>query len=194
MKKRSFLEPANIIFIIAILVAIWFLARMRQENTWLRSQIKAPPDTLVGPPEAQPGDIVPPFYSVNIDSQPVKFDRGPRRLLYIFSPNCGQCFSQFAAWNQLAATAKSKQLVVHGLSIDGLAESKSNLERVQRDFDIAIMPNIAIKRAYRVVAIPEVLLVSGEGTVEWVHYGALTEEKIKELFSLIQNIPPANSD
>lgn len=193
VKRIGFLEPANIVFIIAILTAIGFLVMMRRENRDLRSRIAVASGSLAGGPEAQPGDIVPPFDSVSLDSQAVEisFD-GAKRLLYVFSPSCRECISQFPIWNRLALIAKGRALRVHGISIDGLEETRSQLKHTDNRFEVIIMPSQSIRRSYRVVSVPQVLLVSGNGTVEWVHYGPV-EEVVKELVAIIQNLPSESS-
>jgi predicted transcriptional regulator len=44
------------------------------------------------------------------------------------------------------------------------------------------MPDQAVVRAYRVVSIPQLIVVSKRGVVDWVHYGALKDAHISELF------------
>ena len=187
-KKSALLDPANIILLLAVIIAIFFLVSVRRENSDLRSRIAVLSGTLAGTPEAQPGDIVSPFYAVNLESQSVtiNFDRVSKRLLYIFSPDCSECVSQFPTWNRLAEIAKSRNLLVHAISINGLEESRARLKHIERNFEVVVMPNQPVMRSYRVVAIPEVLVVSPKGIIEWVHYGALTEEKTKELISIIE--------
>lgn len=194
-KKSSLLEPANIILLIAVIMAIIFLALLRRENSDLRSRIDNLSGTLAGTPEAQPGDIIPSFRSVNLESQPVtiSFDNTSKRLLFIFSPQCSECLSQFPTWNRLTEIAESKNLPVYAVSIDGLEESRERLKHANRKFEVLIMPNQTIKRSFRVLSIPEVLLVSPKGIIEWVHYGALTDEKTEELVSIIEKDPPAPS-
>lgn len=194
-KKSVPLEPANIILLTAIIMAIIFLALMQQEISDLRSRNSALSGTLAGTPDAQPGDIVPSFHSVNLESQTVaiNFDGASKRLLYIFSPDCSSCVSQFPTWNRLAEVARSRNLLVHAISINGLEESRARLSHIDRNFEILIMPNQPVMRSFRVVSIPEVLVVSAKGMIEWVHYGVMTEEKIKELVTIIEKIPPVSS-
>ena len=58
---------------------------------------------------------------------------------------------------------------------------------VDLSFDVIVIPNKAIQRAYRVVSIPQVMLVSPAGIVEWVHYGDMSESTTQELLSKIES-------
>ena len=44
---------------------------------------------------------------------------------------------------------------------------------------------MSVQRAYRIVAVPAVMVVSQGGTVEWTHYGALTEDLHRDLLSVL---------
>lgn len=53
------------------------------------------------------------------------------------------------------------------------------------DFDIVAIPDMSVQRAYRVVAVPLIMVVSENGKVEWVHYGTLSDAATNELLSVI---------
>jgi predicted transcriptional regulator len=62
------------------------------------------------------------------------------------------------------------------------------------DFDLVAIPNLSVQRAYRVVAVPVVMVVSSDGKIEWVHYGALTSNQTSELLSVIESRPTNRSE
>lgn len=69
-------------------------------------------------------------------------------------------------------------------SIDS-EDKTASLSKIVKNFEVCVMPSKPVQRAYRVVAVPLVMLVSSEGNVEWVHYGALSDDKTKEISSVI---------
>lgn len=77
-----------------------------------------------------------------------------------------------------------KNYIVLGLSIDS-EDTIADLSKVDVNFEVCVMPSKPVQRAYRVVAVPLVMLVSPQGSVEWVHYGALSDDKTKEISSIM---------
>lgn len=171
-------------------IAIVFLVIITKENTKLRLEASQYKGALAGPQTAQIGDIVPPFYSLNLEGQQVHitYDESAKYLLYIFSPACAVCISQITVWNRLTPQAISKNIKVFGLLIDPADVAKSYLKDIQYNFNVTVLPNKAIQRAYRVVSIPQVMLVSPKGVVEWVHYGEMSEDIIRDLLSKMSSI------
>jgi len=82
--------------------------------------------------------------------------------------------------------ATSEKFVVRGLSIDSVEDSKANIADKDISFDMLVMPDLPTRRAYRVVSIPQVMIISEHGTVEWVHYGAMTQDKVAEVQSKLK--------
>jgi hypothetical protein len=106
-------------------------------------------------------------------------------LLYIFSPQCGVCLSEFPTWSRIASHAQSKKYRVVALSIYSDDASQEKPGAVDWNFEALRIPSVAIQRAYRVLAVPMVIVVSREGKVEWVQYGGLSGDSINEVLSVI---------
>lgn len=185
---RSFFDPAYIVLLVGIAIAVGFIITLSRDKARLRAALDDSSGTLCGPQSAQVGDILPAFKSTGIDGNwtEVGYDGSRRFLILIFSPACGVCTHELPIWNRLANAAESMNIAVRGISLDPLNETKSNLNEKQVAFQTLIMPSMSVRRAYRVVSIPEVLIVSAAGIVEWVHYGALTDEKEAELLSRLR--------
>lgn len=158
--------------------------KFQGENAKLRARILSLSEVsgnLVGPASIQIGDIVPPFEALTIEGKQagIVYDGSTKYLLYIFSPLCGVCASQFPDWNKLAVRAKVKNYKILGLSTASAEETKLNASN--QSFDVLIMPSKYIQRAYRVVSEPLVIIVSSQGKIEYAHYGGLTEDKVAEI-------------
>jgi len=67
----------------------------------------------------------------------------------------------------------------------GMIERSSSVTVPPVDFDLVPIPDMSVQRAYRVVAVPQVMVVSENGKVEWVHYGTLSDPTTTELLSII---------
>ncbi len=95
-------------------------------------------------------------------------------------------YQEFPKWNRIAALSKENNYVPVGISTGSIDSIKEHLKENETNFEILIMPSMAVQRAYRVVAIPQVMIISSQGTVVWVHNGALTENNIAEVLSELQ--------
>lgn len=200
--ERKYLYLANIILTIAIVISFLFLFLLARERTSLKvraleaeeknrhleSELSLLYGSLSGPAVAQSGDITPPFEATNLDARKIVIthDGSVSRLLFIFSPECQVCVQEIPKWNRITQIAKASRYSVLGVSLKSADVTKSNLLGTKLDFEVAIMPSLAVQRAYRVVAEPVVMLVSPKGSVDWVHYGGLNERTVAELSSLIQ--------
>lgn len=116
----------------------------------------------------------------------ILYDGSSKYLLYLFSVRCGVCENELPKWNEIASRGKLKNYRIFGLSIDP-EDAKGELSKLDRNFDLLLLQSKSVQRAYRVVAIPLVMIVSGKGTVEWVHYGPLSEGSLREISSLMDS-------
>lgn len=178
-------DPAYVILVIAVVLAVAYSVKVSRKNSALQTREREYSGTLCGPQTTQIGDIVPAFKTVDLQGRQAEviYDGTRKSLLFIFSPMCGTCEHEIPLWSALAPIAASKKFTVRGISIDSLEDSRKNVIGKNISFDVLIMPSMPIRRAYRVVSIPQVMIVSEHGTVEWAHYGAMTQEKVVDLQS-----------
>jgi peroxiredoxin len=183
-KWRAF-DPAYAILVIAVVIAITYAVKVSRENSALQKREREYSGTLSGPQTAQSGDIAPAFRTADLQGHQVEIAYGGTKkfLFFILSPMCGSCEHEIPLWNALAGTTTSKKIEIRGISIDSFEDSQKSLIGKDISFDTLIMPDMPTRRAYRVISIPQVMIVSEHGTVEWVHYGAMTQDKVAELRS-----------
>jgi peroxiredoxin len=190
-KPRKFVvfDLAFIILLIAAAVAVAFVVKLARQNAQLKTGMAEISGTLAGPQSAEVGDIVPGFKTTDLAQQPTEivYDGSTKFLIFIFSPECGTCVVELPDWNRIASEARGLGYTVRGISLDPLDASRKNLASRNISFDILIMPDRSIQRAYRVVSIPEVLLVSGQGKIEWAHYGAMSRQTTEELLAKLRS-------
>jgi peroxiredoxin len=185
--KPKLFDAANIILLLALVIAIFWIVKLTRNQATLKRSFSGVEGTLSGPESSQVGDIVPPFKSLNLsgESAEIAYDGTSKYLLFIFAPTCDVCLHEIPTLNRLSSHFRASGYQVRGISIDSIDDSRQNLKNQELAFDILIMPNKAVQRTYRVVSIPQVMLVTSKGQVEWVHYGALTDDNISNLLSKV---------
>jgi hypothetical protein len=186
---RRFVDLSYGILIVAVLIALVFIVLLSRENlkqrkvqAQLKSRLTSAMGTISGSPEAQKGDIVPSFEGVTVSgrSARVVYDGRSKYVLFIFSVQCDACLGEIATWNSIARRVKNEKHTVLGM-----IEGSSSVTVPPVDFDVVHIPDMSVQRAYRVVAVPLVMVVSENGKVEWVHYGTLSDANTNELLSVI---------
>lgn len=186
-RRSKLIDPANIILLIAVAIAVCWIVKLSRDQATIKRSTAGAEGTLSGPASSQVGDIVPPFKTVNLSQDPaeISYDGTSKYLLFIFSPRCDVCQQEILTFNKLSSRFTAGGYQVRGISIDPISESKQALKDKELDFETLIMPNMAVQRTYRVVSIPQIMIVSSRGQVEWVHYGALTPDNISGLLSRV---------
>jgi peroxiredoxin len=183
-KARS-LDLAFVIMLIAVVIAILCIVRLSRTQAAIKRSRAEAEGTISGPQSCQPGDLVPSFRTRDLLGEPaeIAYDGTSKYLLFIFSPECSECQREIPQFNKLALDFQAKGYIVRAISIDSIKASTQYLKDMELDFETVTMPNMAIRRTYRVISIPETLVVSCKGVVEWVRYGALTTADISDLLS-----------
>jgi thiol-disulfide isomerase/thioredoxin len=126
---------------------------------------------------------VPPFESTDIDGKSayVNYKSPQKHLLLIFTSHCGACVEELPTWDHLAAQVSHKDLEIRAISVDSLDETKAGIAGRFQNLNVILAPDKNFMRTYRVYGFPQVMLVSDQGVVEWVHVGKLSEEQLNEL-------------
>ena len=186
---RRFVDLSYVILVVAVLIALVFIVLLSRENlkqrrvqAQLKSRLASAMGTISGSPEAQKGDIVPGFEGVSLSGKPARvvYDGRSKYVLFIFSVQCDACLDEIPTWNSIVRRIKNEKYIVLGM-----IEGSSSVTVPPVDFDLVPIPDMSVQRAYRVVAVPQVMVVSENGKVEWVHYGTLSDPTTTELLSII---------
>jgi peroxiredoxin len=183
-KYRRFLDPANIVLTVAVAVALAFMVYMSRKIIVISQDNQVLTAEVARFAQLEVGDLVPALSARDLAGLParIEFNTGQKHLLFIFSANCAACARQLPVWTQLAPQAKSAGCVVHGISVDSPDETKAYFNG-EDSIPTLILPVETFKRAYRVREVPQTVLLSDQGVVEWVHAGMLSEDEIRELLS-----------
>lgn len=177
------LAAAVIIALVSILLGLIQNRKLRLEKKQLQLQLQM--SATVAPCDStRPGDIVPPIEAYTPAGQRVSivYTGSSRHLLFIFSTQCSACVGQFPNWNEISKRARSKNVVVVGLATD---RENVPIHAGGLNFELLSIRDDAILRAYRINVVPSVMLVSEHGRTQWVRSGSLSEDSIRELFSIL---------
>jgi len=188
----TFLSPTNLILTVAAIGALVFLvlyyrqnASLAQTNEDLRERVAAYSTYLT----AQVGDAVPPIESVDLKGNPAKVNyvgSGKKHLLFIFTTHCPACLDQLPKWDSISQQAASPSSVVLGISVDSREETLANLSGNFTHLNTIIAPDNNFTRTYRVNAFPQVMIISSQGVVEWVHIGKLDDGQVNEMLAKLK--------
>lgn len=186
-KWSKIFDPVNLILVVAIVLALGYVVTVARNNRLLvkANQRLAERNDQVS--MARVGDAVPPFTTTDLNGQAVEVGRNPaaKELLFVFSTFCSACETQLPIWEKLAAQMKSKDLIVRGVTLDSIDETKVYFAGKQLNLPIVIAPKEMFSRTYRVSSIPQIMLLDENRVVRWVHTGSMTPDKISELASRI---------
>ena|SRR5882724_135962 len=179
-------DPANVILTLGLVLSLGFLVSYSRANVSLARENSRLKESVSRLSTLEPGDVVPAFEGLDLDGKPanVSYSGKQKHLLFIFSTNCAACAKQIPVWAGIVTPAKEKNCIVQGVSVDSVDDTRAFFADKDQAFDI-IVPQRSILRMYRTAVIPQVLLISPQGTVDWVKNGSLTEDQIQDLLSKI---------
>jgi len=185
-RYSALFDPANIILTVALILSLGVLVTYSRANGSLARENARLKESVTKLSTLEIGDVVPAFDGLDLNGKPtsVSYSGSQKHLLLIFSINCAACATQIPLWAGIASQAKGKNCVVQGVSLDSVDDTRAYFADKDRAFDI-IVPKRSIMRMYRTAAVPQVLLISAQGTVDWVKTGLLTEAQIQDLLSKI---------
>ncbi|HWN09403.1 MAG TPA: hypothetical protein VNO50_09100 [Pyrinomonadaceae bacterium] len=167
---------------------------LKRESADIKAELQRTPHSLRGDSRAHIGDLLASFGGFNSAGHrgEVVYNGKSRYLLFIFSPQCGNCLEEFPVWNKIALQARKKNYLVLGLSTGSATDTTARSHGF--DFEVLSMGDDAVLRAYRVEAIPQVVLTSPYGRVEWLTYGRLTDENTQELLATLDKVQASSTD
>lgn len=192
MKRR--LDLTYTILVLAVLVALGFILLLAKENNSLKARLinaiadpQGASGDISGPPELLVGDRAVEFDARDLNgaAYSIKYGGGSKYVFFVFSPSCPSCMKQSAAIGDLLGQAKLRGYKTFALSLEDPGEKKSTLDQLNRNAKVLVMPDLSVQRTFRATSIPLLVIVTGEGKVEWVHYGMIPEGKLKEFSSRI---------
>jgi len=112
-------------------------------------------------------------------------DSTKKYLLFVLSTTCPHCEKTLPIWQSFAQN-KSENCNVFGISIHNLEQTRSFLaNKIVGFYTASVGEDTSFERKYKIVGVPETILISGKGTVEKTWVGELTPKQAIEINALI---------
>lgn len=128
------------------------------------------------------GSLVPPIQAKSLDEIPVSITyngTGLSTVLYVFSPSCGWCARNLANVKDLAQQVDGRfRFVALSLSDDKLREYVTDK---QLNFNVYGGISSETRSAYKLGGTPETIVVSSDGRVQKVWYGAYVPDTAQDV-------------
>lgn len=113
----------------------------------------------------------------------------PRKkyLLFVFSTTCPHCEKNFVNWQMIADKGNRMHCVIRGISVHDFESTRKYMETKKPNFDVVVLADTSFKSRYRVNGVLETILVNGDGALEKIWIGELTNEQTKEIQILMSS-------
>lgn len=175
------------IIIALLLVEIVFLI---EENQKLRSYFDDQPPQYVGEP-LQNGEKVIDFRYETLNNEEAVFhynNSNDRYLFFIFSVRCPHCLNNLTNWKTISSSRLSTEVSIIGVSLDPVEYTvKYIIEHNIPFYSISVAADTSFRKVYKIAGVPETILINGNGTVEKVWMGELTQEQVKENIAVLSD-------
>lgn len=136
----------------------------------------------------KPGERVEPIKVQALDGSMSELsynDPSRKYLLFVLSTNCPHCEKTLVNWKHIVERNTNDRCSIVGLSVHNLDETIKYISKKDVSFYLAsVFADTSFNRKYKVSGVPETILVKGDGTVEKVWIGELSDEVTKEIQDL----------
>lgn len=165
--------------VLGLAVEVFFLAR---ENRELKSGLNSYRER-----EIRVGDrlslasLIPVTASSTVDST-------TSQLIYLFTTGCHFCEKNIAAWKEVSKTASREQMRVLAICLDMPEKASAYVAKFRLTYDIYVPDDAAkYRRENHIVGVPNTILRSASGNVEWTWPGLLDSHQMEEIAAAISN-------
>jgi peroxiredoxin len=169
--------------IVGLVVAVLLLAF---ENRELKKRL-TPPDTIV----LKPGESVGPTRIVGLDGQEIEItfdDPSMSWLVFVLSTTCPHCERNLPAWASIVEKAPSSGLSIIGVSIHNVEVTKRYFADKRVKFILYSAADTSFDRMFKILSVPQTILLKPGGIVEKVWVGELGESTSHEIAKLLSRI------
>ena len=175
-RKIRSLDYAYVVLVLGLVAMGWFNTQLLAQRRSLVRAMQENSPGLTGPKESQVGDALPAFQvpTARGSVASLTYDGSKRHVLLIYDPRCGVCLREAPLWKTLSTQLETAGVAVQWVSIAAADLTRAGMKRDALTADPALFDR-GLQRAYRVASVPQVLVVGGDGRVEWAHNGALSE-------------------
>ncbi len=111
-------------------------------------------------------------------------DLARKYLFFVLSTTCPHCHGNIDNWNKIAQYCDTNRCAIYAISIVDFERTKKYRDTTSMHFQLVALADTGFVRKYRINAVPTTILVRGNGTVERVWTGELSEHQTHEIMSL----------
>ena len=133
------------------------------------------------------GDIVDPFAITTLDGKSAELnypDSTRKYLLFVFSTTCPHCEKNYSRWSAISDSIRGTGCDVIGVSVHSVDQTQTYVKSKAGGFQTVCVTDTSFGRRYKIVGVPETILIRGNRTVEKSWIGELTADNIKEIEAL----------
>jgi len=112
-------------------------------------------------------------------------DPNKKYLLFVLSTTCPHCEKTLVNWRAIAQVNRDHNCDIIGVSVHGLDETKKYVASKNVGFYVVSVADTSFSRKYKISGVPETILLKGDGLVERVWIGELSEDQTKEIEKLM---------
>ncbi|MGH9371268.1 MAG: TlpA family protein disulfide reductase [Vicinamibacterales bacterium] len=139
-----------------------------------------------------PGMYVPRLELMSLDGSSATIGEsvtGAHEILFLYNTTCPFCRAIMPVWKQVADRALNAGSSVHGLSVDGVAETARYSREHELNFPTLILATDRTRALLGARAVPQTLVIDPEGRVVASWMGGLSPVVIDSLldFARIQS-------
>lgn len=176
------LRIASGVLLIALTIeVVLLLLQNRNLKNALQALSGLPRDTL------KQGERLEPFTVRTMDGQVVHFgyaNSTRKYLLFVLSTRCPHCERNLGTWNSLADYSRDNAVTVFGLSLDDLEATRQYMTHGDVKFYLTTVADTTFAHKYKIIGVPETILVNGNGLFERVWRGELSSDQVHEIQQL----------
>ncbi|TLY28970.1 MAG: TlpA family protein disulfide reductase [Ignavibacteria bacterium] len=107
-------------------------------------------------------------------------------LLFVLSTTCPHCEKALISWRTISQSNTAGKCDIIGVSLHNLDATRKYLATKDVGFyTVSAASDTSFSRKYRITGVPETILIKGNGSVEKVWIGELTQDQTNEIQKLM---------
>lgn len=146
---------------------------------------------------AETDALAPDFEASDLDGNRFRLSdyRGRPVLLNFWAVWCTACKAEMPAMQAVLDEHRAEGFAIIAVNMgDEAGPARGYLEDVGVDFDVAMDPDLALSRAYRIVGLPVSYFIDADGVIRRVRFGEMTQDMVETFTHEILGSGPASAE
>jgi peroxiredoxin len=158
------------------------------ENRKLKESLESKSNIKIRTP-LQTGDIVESIKLQTLEGKTTELvysKLNQKHLFFVLSTTCPHCLNNLHKWGTIYSKKYSNECDIMGIAIDNLERIRDYVfEKDVSFYVVSVAIDTSFSRKYKITGVPETILIKGNGEVEKVWMGELTNEQTDEIIRLL---------